>query len=522
MKAKGGPTKARGGREKAGSDRARRDGGRPSRARTGRGGRGRLRPGSWPGLGPYLKTLPGWLPPVAIVLWTLAVHGAFLAASVLKEAPVGAFFYGDSVHYLEEARRLVAGVDPLNWGLPFHPPLTAWLLAPLWWLLEEAPSVSWTAKLLMAALSGVTYALFYLLSRERLPGALLICLLMPLSFGELALTSAVSNEVVYRLLLALLLVVGLRWPLLAGALHGLAALTRAEHLLFALALAAAAPFVPRWRRFAALAAPAAVAVVLPWVLLAAGPIRAYNQEHAAEMPEPLPVYVPVSFYGPLNFALAQREAEIFFSRRTLPPPPGQMAVLDPSFPPHNEAIVHGYRLGFAAIAGDPGRFVARTGAKLVHSLRALTYGWTWRDLPKPGRWLRQPVDTAYSSSLPYELFCLAWIGLGAWSLRRQRWFLAVGGVLLLYRLGVNAVFFPYLRSMMVVSPFYLALFWSGLRPLCGRGLRGVLAAVLVVLALFHFITVGGERRYGLAGERTEDGRIIDDRRVVIELASPAP
>jgi hypothetical protein len=475
-------------------------------------------PSAWP---------PSAWPPLAwaglIVVWTLAVHGAFLATSPLRTTPVSAFLFGDSLHFLAGARHLAEGLPPLDEGLPFHPPLTLWLLTPLYWVLGDPAAVHVAAKILMAGLSGASYGLFYLLVRERLPGALPLCLAMPLCFGEIVLTSAVSSEVVYRLLLLAILAVGLRWPLLAGLLHGLAALTRAEHLAFAVCLALAALFVPRWRRFAAWAAAGMAVVVVPYVAVAAVHIRAYDRLHAAELPEPLPVWVPISYYGPLNFALAQREEEIYFSRRTLPPPPsGDLTALDCRFAPHNEAVVHGYRLGFEAIAAAPGRFLSRTAAKVAYSLKALAYGWTWRDLPKPGHWVRQAVDAAYSPSRPYELLCWLLVAAGAWSLRRQPQLLAVGFVLVAYRLAVNAVFFPYLRGMMVVSPFYLALLWSGWRPFLGRFWGRAVAAALLLLSLYHFSTIWGERPYSLSGERTADGRIIDDRRVVIELDHPAP
>lgn len=464
---------------------------------------------------------------VLIFLWTLVVHGTFLASSALARTPVGLFFFGDSRAYLEEARRLALALEPMNGGLPFHPPLTGWLLAPLWWIFGEAEAVHVAAKLLMAALSGATFALFYRLIRGRVPGALPICLLMPLSFGEIALTSAVSNDVPYRLLLLLIVLLGLRWPLLAGALHGAAALTRAEHLPFAVLLLALGLVRPAHRRFVAVAAAGAALVLVPYAVLTHHRIAAYNQEHGEALAEPLPTVVPISFYGPLNFALAQREEGIFFSRRTLPPLPGDMVSLDPTFPPHHDYILHGYARGLETIRQRPGRFVARTAAKVGHSLRALGYGWTWRDLPRGSwgdplrraQWVRQPVDIAYAPGLGYLAFCLVMMGLGVWALRGERAFLAVGFALLAYRLGINAVFFPYLRSILIVSPFFLTLFFAGWSVVLKRRARPVLAALVALLGLYHLATVGGDHRYRLAGERTADGAIIDDRRVEIELAT---
>ena len=467
-----------------------------------------------------------------IVLWTVVVHGAFIASTVLASTPVSLFLFGDSPVYFEEARRLALGLEPLHGGLPYHPPLTAWLLVPLWWIFKAAGGAYLAAKLLMAALSGVTYGLFYRLIRGRVPAALLICLLMPLSFGEIALASAVSNEVPYRLLLLLIVLLGFRRPVVAGILHGAAALTRAEHLPLAVLLLAIGLARPKWRRFAALAAAGGAIVLVPHLLFTARAIANYNHRYAAELPAPLPVVVPVSYYGPLNFALAQREAGIFFSRRSLPPPPGELQALDPTFAPHNDLIVHGYARGLATILEAPGRFALRTAARIGHSLRAIGLGWTWRALPLGSwgdpdlevTWVRQPVDIAYAEG-PWPVtsgqlgLSLAMIILGAWTLRGERIFLSVGFALLAYRLAVNAAFFPYLRGLLVVSPFLVSLFFAGVGALLGRFTGRALAALLVLLGLYHLATVGGDHRILLAGERTPDGRIIDDRRVEIKLAA---
>ncbi len=457
-----------------------------------------------------------------VFVWACLVHGATLAANPLARTPVSAFFFGDGPIYLEQARRLAEGSPLLNFGLPYHPPLTAWLCVPLWWLLGDPPAAFLAAKALMIGLCAGGYALFHHLVRERLPHALLVCLLLPLSFGELALASTVSSEVVYRGLLMVLLLLGWRWPLAAGALHGLAALARPEHLGLALVAAAAVLFVaPARRRYLALAAAGAALVLAPHTLVNTRTLAQYNRAHAGELREPLPVWVPVSFYGPLNFALAQREEGIHFSRRTLPPAPGDPAALDPTFPPHNEAIVRGTRLGLTEIVERPGRFLARTAKKLGHSFAALGFGWTWRDLPKPGRWVRQPVDVASVESPLYLGFCLLLTGLGAWALRADRRLLAVGLALLLYRLAVNAVFFPYLRGMMVIAPLYLALQAEGLALLLRRHAARGLAAILVLLSLFHFATVWtGSGKLRLSGERSADGTILDDRPVVIERSAP--
>jgi hypothetical protein len=460
-----------------------------------------------------------WLRPHAayVFLWAAAVHAVFLLASPDRAEPASALFYGDSIQYLLQARAVAEGT-PFNEGLPFHPPLTAWLLAPLWLLGGDVGAVSLAAKAVMLLANAGSYALFYLLVRERLPHAFWLCLLLPLNFGELLLSSAVSNEAIYRLLLAVLLLLGARQPLLAGVVHGLAVLARAEHLLLGVVALAVGLARPAWRRPALAAAAPALLIVAAHAAWTARGIADYNRRHAGELAEPLPVVVPVSIYGPLNFALAQIGPDIHFSRAALPPAPGGETALEPRFAPHNRYLLHGYRIGLQQIARRPGRFLARAAAKLWHSSKAIAFGWTGLDVPTPRLWVREPVDVAYAPAPGYHLVALAFAGLGAWLLRRERTLLAVGGALLAYRLLVNVAFFPYLRSVAVVSPFYLALLLAGFALPFRRAAGRTLAAIVAALALLHFAAAPLDRRYLVSGERDAAGAMIDDQRVVVKLA----
>lgn len=449
--------------------------------------------------------------------WALAVHLVTLLSSADRFAPVSAFFFGDGRLFFALGQALADGRS-LGAGLPYHPPLLPWLAAGCWSLFSSPSAVFLAGKLTMIVAAATTYAVFFRVIRERVPRAFWICLLLPLSFGELLLGSSLNSEVVYRLLLVLILWNGFERPALCGALNGLAALARAEHLPFALAVAAFLAWrQPAQRRFVAVSAGVGLLVLAPYFAWTAHKLSDYNRQHQARLAEPLPVFVPITFYGPLNFALAQRETEITFSRRSLPPAPGGATELDPTFPPHHEVIVHGYRLGFAAIADDPGRFLSRSLQKLALSAQALGHGWTWRDLPKDPKWVRPAVDLAYSPSTLATIFGLGLVLAGAWNLRDQRLFLLVGGVLLASRLGVNVAFFPYLRSVAVVAPFLLTLALSGFAAPFRHHGRRVLQALLVLFAIFHFTTVFGGRRYLLEGERDGSGQIIDDREVRILL-----
>ncbi len=458
-----------------------------------------------------------------VLLWAVLVHGIALAVSPLRATPVGLFFFGDGVIYLEQARRLALGEPLMMAGLPLQPPLPIWLATPLWWLFGEPATVFLAAKLVTVAMSAATCVLLYRLLAGRVSFALPLALFLPLGFGELALASAWSAEVPYRLLLAALLWLGWRRPALSGLLHGLAASARPEHL--GLALALAAYFLwrrPERRRAVAVTALAGALALLPAVLSANGALAAYNQRHAAELVSPLPEWVPVSFGGPLNFALGQREEELFFARRTLPAPPDRPAELDPTWAPHHEAVVHGWRLGFAEIAARPGRFLARSAAKVWASLGVLGHGWTLRDLPNPPEWVRLPVDVASARSPVWLWMSLGLASFGAWVLRRERQLLGVGALLLGYRLLVAVAFFPYLRSTMIVWPFLLLLVAAGAVALVPEKLRRFWPWVLGALALAHLLVALVEPDYRLAGERDDAGEIIDDRPVTLRIGEASP
>ena len=453
-----------------------------------------------------------------IFAWVVAAHLTWLAGDLLWNRPISPLFAGDALHFVEAARHLASG-ERLGAGLPLHPPAMAWLLTPLWWIFGAPERVFVASKVMMVTLNAATWTATYWLLRVRAPFAGVVCLLGPLAFGELLLSSAANSEAPYRLLLAALLLVGTRWPALGGALHAAAALTRAEHLLaMAVGAVVVAIRLPALRRWVAWTLLSALVALAPWELAARADLRDYNRRFASELAEPLPEWVPISFYGPLNFALAQREEGIHFSRQTLPPGAAGRAELDPTVPEHHRLVVDGYRVGLAEIAARPGRFLVRAGEKLAYSLRALGGGWTWRDLPKTAPWVRQPVDLAAAPAPLWGLFSLALAGLGAWSLRADRVLVAAIAALVAYRLAVNVVFFPYLRSMMIAAPAFLALFWSGWQPLARAATRRTLTAALVALALVHFSSGWRTRRYLLAGERDARGVILDDRPVVVKYA----
>jgi len=454
---------------------------------------------------------------VLIFGWVLVVHGIWLMSGLDTSLPASIFFQGDSAHFLAQSCHLAEG-KAYNASLPFHPPLTAWALVPLWRIFSCQEVVWLASKIVMMVINGLTIALLFVLVRPFVPHALLLCLLLPFSFGELLLSSSVNSEGVYRLLLVIILWLGFRCPLLGGVLNACACLTRAEHLWLLVLLFIIGLLIRSYRGFLLKSMIGCMLVLVPYTMWTAQHIARYNGFHQQKLVKPLPLIVPITLYGPLNFALAQEGSSLFFSRSSLPSPEGSEAQLDPLFPPHNEYITAGYAIGFKWIVTHPRVWLVHLVRKVFFSLRALSFGWTWRDFPNQRTWMRPPVDMAHSFSLFYFILSCSMLLVGVVKLRGQPVFLLIGGAFLLYRLGTNAIFFPYLRSMMIVSPWWLLLMLTGLSGIFKGWSKRVLIGLLVLFSLMHGFTLLGDRDYYIRGKTDRHGRIIQDDELTITYA----
>lgn len=204
---------------------------------------------------------------------------------------------GDQLFYNGEANRLAHGDGFVEWGIPGpdappaadHPPLTVVVLAPVAWVTIHGP-MRWVndptglteERYFMAVLGTFLVFLIGLLGR-RIGGVRvgLVAALLAALYPNLWVNDAlVMSETVtgVTVVLALLLAYSLRdRPRTAaaigcGALCGLAALARAELVLFVPLLAVPAALTARsvgrreHLRLAAFAVAAAALVVGPWVL----------------------------------------------------------------------------------------------------------------------------------------------------------------------------------------------------------------------------------------------------------------
>jgi hypothetical protein len=196
------------------------------------------------------------------------------------------------------------------------------------------------------------------------------------------------------------------------------------------------------------------------------------EEAFGSIPEPLPERFFVSLYGPLNFLLANHPAATGgFSRAPLerPPPldggPGRyprmlVAGLPPpdlalTYPPHLEAVNHGYALGRRWIVNHPAAFARLAARKLAIFWSGASLGLTGWNLPLGLDGVRRPVDLA----VPEGPLALAWrlavFVLAAAGLLAARGRLPAVTPWLLFlaaQLIVTVAFFGYARTGATVTP----------------------------------------------------------------------
>jgi hypothetical protein len=431
---------------------------------------------------------------VASIVLVAAVALALRLCLILGYPPAAtpeiAFYRGDAPAYHAFATSLVAG-RPYDQGLPFHPPLLAWIAAPIYWLTGGGGATLFLALRAWLAVLGTGLVVLVLVLARRLAGpvvGLWAGTLAAIHFGLAASSTTLNNDGPNALLgLAAIVLVLLarngdrqpamgrwhRWrplALLAGAgvLLGLAALCRAEdQLLVLLVVGWVVGWVEvggggagSWRRRlpggAAVLAGALVAIT-PWAVRNAVVIDGFNRARAGVIAAPLDRFAPVSAYGGLNFALANHpEADGGFSRSPLPSPGGN-AELNLTNPEHLRYLNDGFAIGLGFIAADPGHWLRLVGRKLAISAEGLRLGYSARDRPAGLRGLRRAVDFMGPERAWLVIPHLLLIVLGIIALRRR-----VGGAvtLLLHlpalvKLVAVIAFFGYVRLALAAMPVLL-------------------------------------------------------------------
>lgn len=477
-----------------------------------------------------------WAAGLTLLAW---LHRTlFLLSNNDRALPFSGFYHGDAETFFRYARAILDG-RTYDSGVPFHPPGFPVVLAAVHGLVGAGgagdPVPHLAVKLLLTGISSLAVGLLYLLVKPYLGQAVavLAAALCIYHFGLYVLATAPVSEGVY---LSLLLAVLLLWtralphPLAAGpALQspaqslgrrrgaglvlglvlGALALLRAEAQLIALLLVAIG--VAGWVR----RRPRAAAGLVPWLLVAVGfaaaltPWTVRNHRHlgdlnrtlAPSLAEPLPTFVPLTVYGPLNLALANHAgADGTFSRERLSSQKltGRLELTDPQ---HLEFLLHGDELAWRYIKARPGDWLRLVGRKWDLMLDATRLGWTQWNWPGGLTGVRRPVDVFVPYSGLATWLWLPWViaGLALCLVRggaARRWALLVA-LLTAATLAVTALFFGYARLGLLLMPLWatlaaaamiaaarrLARRWPESLPHPRRPWRWAAAAALLLLAL---------------------------------------
>jgi len=423
---------------------------------------------------------------------------AFLRSNRDWSWPYTIFYEGDSEVFFNYARSVLNGTLYDN-GIPFHPPGFAWVLAFVHSLVGAGGATDrvpyFAVKAVIALIGSASVGLLYLLARPYVGRtvALLAAFASVYSFGLYVLHVAPVTEGTYQTLLFLCLLVwtrrfehplsappasGMNAPrragrlgaVLLGLLLGALALLRAEGALTGLILGGVGvvgwlqsirerPGRLRWEglRPWALVLAGWVLAVAPWTVRNA--LRLTEANERLGLAEPLPTFVPLPLYAPINLALANNpQADGTFSRAFLSSS-SQSGTLDLKDPQHLRFILHGGEMARDWALHNPGAALRLLMKKWGHFFEAWRLGWTQWDVPGGLHGIRRPVDVF----VPDSTIAL-WIGpplaflglvlcLGT-AEGPRRWSLLV---LLMTCVGLVAtgLFFGYVRQGLLYLPLWL-------------------------------------------------------------------
>ncbi|HEV7667417.1 MAG TPA: glycosyltransferase family 39 protein [Thermoanaerobaculia bacterium] len=461
---------------------------------------------------------------LTFLAWTHRL--AFLVSNRDRDWPFTIFYEGDSETFYRYARALLGG-ELYDGGIPFHPPGFAWLLAGLHTLLgagaTDAKVPFFALKAVLALVGSASIGLLYAVARPYVGrlAALGGALLSLYAFGLYVIHVAPVTEGTWGTLLLLALWIWTRrleHPLAApaatsgtwrtglglGLLLGYLALVRAEGILIAVLLVGVG-FLGVWKaRRSPQGAPlrpwvfallGAFLVVAPWTIRNAVRLGEVNARHGAA--EPLPTFVPITIYGPINLALANRAGADGSFSRSLMASANATGVLDLQNPEHLRFLLHGDRMAWEWIRENPaafGRLVLRKWARFFGALRL---GWTQWNQPGGLRGTRGAVDVFLpdGSGALWLTAPLALIGLAlclATPGGPRRWALLV---LLLTGVGLTAtgLFFGYARQGLLYLPLWNVLIASALVGLGGliRRARPLLPSAEAPLSRLALRIFGG-------------------------------
>ncbi len=478
--------------------------------------------------------------PWLIFLLAAGERLAFLLGSSDRAWPFSIFYEGDAEAFYEFAQAILAG-RPYDNGIPFHPPLFPLALAGLHGLLGD-PVPHGILRAILAIASAIVPLLLFLSLRRAIGrgAALAAALLACFSFALDALGTAATSEGLSMILVLWMVLLAMaarfdgdarprRRAALLGLLTGLAALARAEGVAAGLLIFAAWSCVGRSAPWRSRVAPSlfwvgALALVLaPWTIRNAVSLSAWNESVGRGIGVELPRFVPITSYGPLNFALANHDGASGGFSRALLRSKSEVAVLDLADPEHARHFIHGGEIGLAWISRRPGAFLRLAGRKIEIASRALDLGWTPWNLPLGRSGTRLPVDlfAPDRSGLRYAQILLAVAGAALLLRRsRDRSTLAILAAPIVALLAANVLFFGYVRLGALALPYLFALEGIALAALAARlpagwkariaGRWGVGIAIAAAIAILA-VAATQDRNYTASGTSDRPGgKLIRD------------
>ena len=478
----------------------------------------------------------------------------FLYSNRDREWPFSIFYEGDSEAYYRFARAVLAG-KPYDEGLPFHPPGFAYFLAQVHdWLGAGAATASVPhieVKIMLAAFSSLSVGLLYLLIRPYLGRtvAILSSLFAAYHFGLYVLALAPVTEGAYLTLLLgtwLLFSRGMSSAVTApdaepkdsvlvtvalGLMCGGLALTRAESMLlpFVLVFLCALGWWLGRRDPAGDSVPLSLAcrpwilllvtfgfALLPWTVRNHRALTELNQSYGDRLAEPIPTFVPITIYGPLNLALANNElADGTFSRDFMSSQKLQ-GNLDLEDPQHLDFILHGDRHARKWILENPADFLSLVGKKWELVSRTLTMGWTQWNWPGGLDGLRRPVDIFTPESTVLRPFwglylCLGVVLCALAGPESRRWLGLVAAASLIGFISIT-MFYGYVRHGLLMLPLVFSFAGVSTGVLIDRGFAVVrdrespskqglvaLGVLVLMMALLEFSGRDANRNFEATG-----------------------
>ncbi|MCI0613678.1 glycosyltransferase family 39 protein, partial [bacterium] len=271
------------------------------------------------------RKIPFPLDDFILFLYAFVIRLLFWSGFEDRQLLYSLFYYGDSFRLHQEALEILK----TNWNstlLPYHPPVTSYLLALFYKIFGMPPEHLTAIKIFLIIISALSVVIFHRLARrffsEKL--ALIAAIVFAATFPMLVVSVTPNTESIFLCfgMLTLLFFARLKvswntkdaiWMGLCGAL---ASLTRAEFASFFVVLVIGLFILrlgPRALPPSAAADRASIVIVLalsflipfiPWTIRNYYVLKQFNVEKSEKGLEPLPTFAPITCYGPINFAMA--------------------------------------------------------------------------------------------------------------------------------------------------------------------------------------------------------------------------